>query len=142
MKIRRVDSCQQQQNTSRGKHQLQNLEDKEHVHIRTPKQSHMRPLMFPGDPEKRGGDGETHGKCSTFSEAREYGGTPLSYFPEIIPQARGDHVIAPTPEKTGQTPLKRCMWSVFLWLEQQQLHSPILWKSSGSCTSTFSLWNM
>ena len=33
----------------------------------------------------------------TLSEAREYGGTPLSYFPEMIPQANGDHVIAPTP---------------------------------------------
>lgn len=35
---------------------------------------------------------------STFREAREYGGTRPSYFPEMIPQASGDHVMAPTPE--------------------------------------------
>lgn len=33
----------------------------------------------------------------TFSEARELSGTPFPYFPEMIPQASGDHVIAPTP---------------------------------------------
>lgn len=43
-------------------------------------------------------DSETDGKHGTFREAREYGGTPLSYFPEMIPQASGDHVIAPTPK--------------------------------------------
>jgi hypothetical protein len=37
------------------------------------------------------------GSKVTFSEAREYGGTPLSYFPEMIPHASGDHVMAPTP---------------------------------------------
>lgn len=41
---------------------------------------------------------EDRGERGTFSEAREYGGTPLSYFPEMIPQASGDQVIAPTPE--------------------------------------------
>lgn len=34
---------------------------------------------------------------NTFSEALELSGTPFPYFPEIIPQASGDHVIAPTP---------------------------------------------
>lgn len=34
---------------------------------------------------------------NTLSEALELSGTPLPYFPEMIPQARGDHVIAPTP---------------------------------------------
>lgn len=59
---------------------------------------------------ERGGDGEwwwgggngSERRCvwSTFSEAREYGGTLPSYFPEMIPQASGDHVMAPTPEGT------------------------------------------
>lgn len=38
-------------------------------------------------------------RVSTFRDAREYGGTLPSYFPEMIPQANGDHVIAPTPDK-------------------------------------------
>lgn len=77
----------------------------------------MRSLMFPEDQEEEE-TGETHGMYSTFSEAREYAGTPLSYFPEIIPQASGDHVIAPTPEKTGRNRLKRYVCRVctpFLW---------------------------
>lgn len=39
---------------------------------------------------------------NTFSEALELSGTPFPYFPEMMPQASGDHVIAPTPteEKT------------------------------------------
>lgn len=40
---------------------------------------------------------------ATFRAAREHGGTPLSYFPEMIPQANGDHVIAPTPSEKGQS---------------------------------------
>lgn len=44
-----------------------------------------------------------HGKYTpavlTFKEALEYGGMPLSYFPETMPQARGDQVMAPTPER-------------------------------------------
>lgn len=42
---------------------------------------------------------------NTFSEALELSGTPFPYFPEIIPQASGDHVIAPTPvgRKTTQS---------------------------------------
>lgn len=39
------------------------------------------------------------GGGATFRDAREYGGTLPSYFPEMIPQASGDQVIAPTPEK-------------------------------------------
>ena len=34
---------------------------------------------------------------NTFSEALELSGTPFPYFPEMMPQASGDHVIAPTP---------------------------------------------
>lgn len=30
-------------------------------------------------------------------EALEHSGMPFSYFPEMIPHANGDHVIAPTP---------------------------------------------
>lgn len=37
---------------------------------------------------------------NTLREALEKGGTPLSYFPEMIPQASGDHVMAPTPAHT------------------------------------------
>lgn len=36
---------------------------------------------------------------NTFREALELSGTPFPYFPEMIPQASGDHVIAPTPTK-------------------------------------------
>lgn len=36
---------------------------------------------------------------NTFNEALELSGTPFPYFPEMIPQASGDHVIAPTPTK-------------------------------------------
>ena len=32
-----------------------------------------------------------------MSDAREYMGIPSSYFPVMIPQARGDQVMAPTP---------------------------------------------
>jgi hypothetical protein len=42
---------------------------------------------------------------NTFSEALELSGTPFPYFPEIIPQASGDHVIAPTPVG-GKKPTK------------------------------------
>lgn len=46
---------------------------------------------------------QTRNKKSTFSAALELSGTPLPYFPEMIPQASGDHVIAPTPaEKTEE----------------------------------------
>lgn len=34
---------------------------------------------------------------NTFREALELSGTPFPYFPEMIPQASGDQVIAPTP---------------------------------------------
>lgn len=33
----------------------------------------------------------------TFNDALEYGGMPPSYFPETMPHASGDHVMAPTP---------------------------------------------
>lgn len=33
----------------------------------------------------------------TFSDALEYGGMPPSYFPETMPHASGDQVMAPTP---------------------------------------------
>lgn len=47
---------------------------------------------------------------NTFSEALELSGTPFPYFPEMIPQARGDHVIAPTPteEKTFSEKILSC----------------------------------
>ncbi len=35
----------------------------------------------------------------TFIAALEHSGTPSLYFPVINPQARGDQVIAPTPER-------------------------------------------
>lgn len=35
----------------------------------------------------------------TFIEAREQSGTPSLYFPVMSPHARGDHVIAPTPDR-------------------------------------------
>lgn len=41
-------------------------------------------------------------KSVTLSEAREQGGMPLLYFPEMIPQASGDHVIAPMPANIQQ----------------------------------------
>ena len=34
----------------------------------------------------------------TFIEALEESGTPFSYFPVMIPQARGDQETTPTPE--------------------------------------------
>lgn len=39
---------------------------------------------------------------NTFKDALDPSGTPLAYFPEIIPQARGDQVIAPTPTKQSK----------------------------------------
>lgn len=33
----------------------------------------------------------------TFRDAREQGGIPVVYFPEMMPQARGDQVMAPIP---------------------------------------------
>lgn len=41
-------------------------------------------------------------KKYTFSAALELSGTPLPYFPEMIPQASGDHVIAPTPAEKAE----------------------------------------
>ncbi len=73
LKIRRVDSCHQQQTHLQEKHQLQNLEDTEHIHIRTTntKESHMRPLMFPEDQEEEGGDRERLMGCVVPSVRRE-----------------------------------------------------------------------
>lgn len=45
----------------------------------------------------------------TFREALELSGTPFPYFPEMIPQASGDHVIAPTPTKGKKTNFKSCL---------------------------------
>lgn len=91
----------------------------------------------------------------TFREARELGGIPAVYFPEMIPQARGDHVMAPIPASR-----RAVKWTTATHQQQKweggfqtrsaqrrdviftQKHSPILWDSSGSWTSTFSLWNM
>ena len=43
-------------------------------------------------------------------EALEVSGMPFSYFPVMMPQARGDHVIAPTPEDTKETQVRKlCM---------------------------------
>lgn len=39
---------------------------------------------------------------NTFREALELSGTPFPYFPEMIPQASGDQVIAPTPAEEKQ----------------------------------------
>lgn len=39
-------------------------------------------------------------------EAREDSGMPFSYFPVMMPQASGDHVIAPTPVTTETTGVK------------------------------------
>jgi len=41
------------------------------------------------------------GACFTFMEALEVSGMPFSYFPEMMPHASGDHVMAPTPVTTG-----------------------------------------
>lgn len=38
----------------------------------------------------------------TFMAALEHSGTPSLYFPVINPQASGDQVIAPTPEREEQ----------------------------------------
>lgn len=38
----------------------------------------------------------------TFIAALEHSGTPSLYFPVINPQASGDQVIAPTPERVEQ----------------------------------------
>lgn len=81
----------------------------------------------------------------TFREAREQGGIPVLYFPEMIPQARGDQVMAPIPaSRRGVSwSAPRCEEGGFPKLSIfSQKHSPILWDSSGSWTSTFSLWNM
>lgn len=44
---------------------------------------------------------------NTFREALELSGTPFPYFPEMMPQASGDQVMAPTPaeEKQLEEPL-------------------------------------
>lgn len=44
---------------------------------------------------------------NTFREALELSGTPFPYFPEMIPQASGDQVIAPTP--TGEKQLTKLL---------------------------------
>lgn len=60
-------------------------------------------------------------RAPTFREAREYGGTLPSYFPEMIPQASGDHVMAPTPEDT-------IMWlSVYILTLSSQLRQLQEW---------------
>lgn len=41
-----------------------------------------------------------YSKLGTFIDALEDSGIPFSYFPEMIPQAKGDHVMAPTPTVT------------------------------------------
>lgn len=53
-----------------------------------------------GNESERASERASERRASTFREAREYGGTLPSYFPEMIPQASGDHVMAPTPEDT------------------------------------------
>lgn len=81
---------------------------------------------------------------------------PPSYFPETMPQARGDQVMAPTPGDRAQqgddaaapsSPRDLGSWSWGALCfggagEEPPTVIPILWKSSGSCTSTFSRWNM
>lgn len=72
-----------------------------------------------------GGEGG-EGIWSTFSEAREYGGTLPSYFPEMIPQASGDHVMAPTPGDT-------VMWWAFTLLSSHRL---------GHFQTSIQLWHL
>lgn len=55
---------------------------------------------------------------NTFRAALELSGTPLPYFPEMIPQARGDHVIAPTPAESAQ----RVMEPGSLWVVPEPAH--------------------
>lgn len=56
---------------------------------------------------------------NTFRAALELSGTPLPYFPEMIPQARGDHVMAPTPAESGQ----RAMEPGDLWVVPEPVRS-------------------
>lgn len=80
---------------------------------------------------------------------------PPSYFPETMPQASGDQVMAPTPgdraEQGDDTADPTSSRGCGTWPQQHCALGgwggiptviPILWKSSGSCTSTFSRWNM
>lgn len=142
LKIRRVDSCHQQQNTSTGKHQLQNLEDTEHVHIRTlnTKESHMRPLMFPEDQEAE----ETERLMGYVvpSVRRESKAAPRCRISLRLSHRPAGTMSSHPHLRKQSKPVENASGHCFCRLDWQQHHSPILWKSSGSCTSTFSLWNM